>query len=99
MVAAARRVKASGRKIGVRSGGHSFPGASLVEDGILDVRNSNRKITYDGETKIIGPGVLDQECSMFLRKHGSLLRSPWRGFCLADGQGWSMRDCDITSDT
>lgn len=64
-VAAVRRAKPLGRRM-LQSAGHSFPCASLVADGILlDVRNCNREIEYDEDTKIItfGPGVPQCSCA------------------------------------
>ncbi|OAL54688.1 FAD-binding domain-containing protein [Pyrenochaeta sp. DS3sAY3a] len=94
--------------VGVRSGGHLFVCASLVEDGVLlDTSKLNKSIVYDSATKIVAfsPGHRVHELATEL---GALKRFfPWGhsrdvgagGFLLAGGQGVFVRGWGYTSDT
>lgn len=98
----------SGTKVGVRSGGHSFPCASLRQDGLLiDTSNLNRTIDYDATTETIsfGPANTSQEFCQPLADAGRFFPFGHHptvgagGFLLAGGQGWFMRGWGCTSDT
>ena len=94
--------------IGVRSGGHSFPCASLYQDGLLiDTRDLNRGVEYDEATgtTAFGPAVTVREMSEAMLKvgrffpHGHAPTVGMGGFCLAGGQGWFMRGWGCTAET
>ncbi|KAL6703098.1 hypothetical protein ACN47E_010235 [Coniothyrium glycines] len=93
-------------KVGVRSGGHLFVCASLVEGGLLiDTSKLNRSIDYDSATKVVAfsPSHRVHELTAEL---GALKRFfPWGhspdvatgGFLLAGGQGLFARGWGYTS--
>ncbi|KAH7074017.1 hypothetical protein BKA63DRAFT_543977 [Paraphoma chrysanthemicola] len=95
-------------KVGVRSGGHLFVCASLVEDGLLiDTSKLNKTIVYDSVTKVVAfsPGHRVRELATELEAMKRFF--PWGhsrdvgagGFLLAGGQGLFVRGWGYTSDT
>ncbi|KAH7085904.1 hypothetical protein BKA63DRAFT_432456 [Paraphoma chrysanthemicola] len=89
--------QASGAKIGVRSGGHSYSNNSLINDGILvDTTHLNRKVDYDAKLHEIsfGPAVRVKELSETLQAvgrffpHGHSPTVAAGGFILNGGQGF-----------
>ncbi|KAJ4343720.1 hypothetical protein N0V95_006550 [Ascochyta clinopodiicola] len=100
--------KSRGLKVGVRSGGHVFTCASLVEGGILiDTKKLNKRVGYDSRTKIasFSPGHTVKELAT---EFATIKRFfPWGhssgvgigGFLLAGGQGCFVRGWGYTSAT
>ena len=95
-------------KVGVRSGGHLFSCASLVEKGLLiDTHLLNKDVTYDAKTRIaaFSPGHTVQELATEFGAIGRFF--PWGhnrgvgvgGFLLAGGQGCFGRGWGYTSDS
>jgi len=100
--------KSKGHKVGVRSGGHLFPCASLIDQGILiDTIDLNNTIGYDPQTRQVSfpPGARSKDLASALQKIGRFFpfgHDPTvaaGGFLLAGGQGWFMRGWGCTSDT
>ncbi|KIW41596.1 uncharacterized protein PV06_07139 [Exophiala oligosperma] len=107
VVAAVRRARILGVRVGVRSGGHSFPCSSLVEDGLLiDMRNVHRRVLYNPHSGHVefGPGVKVKEVMDELNRLGRFFPTGHApsvgmgGFTLNGGQGWFMRGWGITSE-
>ncbi|KAJ5631956.1 hypothetical protein N7490_008295 [Penicillium lividum] len=99
--------KSTGTKVGVRSGGHLFPCASLIDKGILiDTVHLNKMIDYNPQTRQVSfpPGARSKDLASALEKIGRFFpvgHDPTvaaGGFLLAGGQGWFMRGWGCTSD-
>lgn len=108
VVEAVKRARSQGWKIGVKSGGHLFFHANLIENGMLiDTRNLNQNIEYDQATKIaaISPGHTVEDVAGALGPHQRFFPSGHSravgvgGFLLAGGQGLFLRGWGYTSAT
>lgn len=99
--------RVTGRKVGVRSGGHLFPCASLIDNGILiDTIHLNKTIDYDPQTRQVSfpASARSEDLASALQKvdrffpfgHDPTVAAG--GFLLAGGQGWFMRGWGCTSD-
>ncbi|KAK7718530.1 hypothetical protein SLS64_002485 [Diaporthe eres] len=108
VVEAVKRARSQGWKIGVKSGGHNFFHANLVEHGMLiDTRNLNKNIEYDPATKIatISPGHTVDDVTGALGPLQRFFPSGHSrsvgvgGFLLAGGQGLFVRGWGYTSAT
>ncbi|KAJ4129626.1 hypothetical protein NW754_003908 [Fusarium falciforme] len=106
VVAAVKRAKERGWKIGVRSGGHLFFCTALLEGGLLiDTRNLNQEIEYDAATKIaaISPGHMVKDVTNFLSARGRFFPAGHSrtvavgGFLLGGGQGCFQRGWGYTA--
>lgn len=103
-----KRAKNCSMKVGVRSGGHLFSCASLVENGLLiDTKNLNKDFVFDPQTKIISfsPGHTVEELANHLVPlkrffpYGHSRTVGAGGFYLAGGQGCFLRGWGYTCDT
>lgn len=86
VVAAVRRARILGVRVGVRSGGHSFPCSSLVEDGLLiDMRNVHRRVLYNPHSGHVefGPGVKVKEVMDELNRLGRFFPTGHAPVCLS----------------
>ena len=86
VAAAIRHARAEGLLIAVRGGGHSMPGHSVCDDGIvIDLRELNQvRVDPRAQTAIIGGGTLLGEVDRATQEHGLVLPA-WR--CLAHRRG------------
>ena len=75
VAAAIRHARAEGLLIAVRGGGHSMPGHSVCDDGIvIDLRALNRvRVDPRARTAIIGGGTLLGEVDRATQEHGLVL--------------------------
>lgn len=108
VVAAVKRAREHGWKIGVRSGGHLFFCNALLEGGLLiDTRNLNKDIEYDAATKIatVSPGHTVEALTKYLGSAGRFFPAGHSrtvavgGFLLAGGQGCFQRGWGYTADS
>ncbi|KAH7146833.1 hypothetical protein B0J13DRAFT_664493 [Dactylonectria estremocensis] len=108
VVAAVKKAREQGWKVGVRSGGHLFFCNALLEDGLLiDTRNLNQDIEYDAATKIatVSPGHKVEALTKYLRSKGRFFPAGHSrsvavgGFLLAGGQGCFQRGWGYTADS
>jgi len=92
--------------IAVRSGGHSFPGHSTVDDGIvIDLRLINA-VTVDARTRLakVGGGAVWSEVDAATLRHGLAVtgghvsHTGVAGLTLGGGIGHLMRSMGLTSD-
>ncbi|EEU38448.1 uncharacterized protein NECHADRAFT_88594 [Fusarium vanettenii 77-13-4] len=106
VVAAVKRAREHGWKIGVRSGGHLFFCSALLDGGLLiDTRNLNQDIEYDPATKVasISPGHKVADVTKYLEARGRFFPAGHSrsvavgGFLLAGGQGCFLRGWGYTA--
>src|SRR3989454_3707270 len=92
--------------IAVRSGGHSFPGHSTVDDGIvIDLRQINA-VTVDPKTRraVVGGGAVWSEVDAATLRHGLVVtgghvsHTGVAGLTLGGGLGHLMRSIGLTCD-
>jgi FAD/FMN-containing dehydrogenase len=106
VVAALRYARSSGLQAAVRSGGHSFPGLSLCDDGIVIDLGPMKGIRVDpeGRTARAQAGVvlgdLDRETQAFgmAVPAGIVTTTGLAGLALGGGIGWLMRKYGLTID-
>src|SRR3989449_6597295 len=93
--------------IAVRSGGHSFPGHSTVDDGIvIDLRLINA-VTVDARTRLakVGGGAVWSEVDAATLRHGLAVtgghvsHTGVAGLTLGGGIGHLMRSLGLTADS
>ena len=106
VIAAVRFGRATGLPVAVRSGGHSFPGLSVCDDGIvIDLRRMTG-IHLDREAGIVRvqAGVLLGELDAATQVHGlavptgAITHTGLAGLTLGGGIGWLMRRHGLTID-
>lgn len=106
-VAAALRVsRGSGIPIAVRSGGHSFPGHSVVDDGIVIDLSPMKDVEVDPAARTahaqagVLVGELDRATQAFgLAVTGGIVsHTGMSGLTLGGGLGWLMRRYGLTVD-
>jgi FAD/FMN-containing dehydrogenase len=98
--------RSEGLPIAVRGGGHSIPGFSTVDDGlVLDLSPMNTvQVDPDRRTVVAQAGCLwsdvDAEAQAFgLAVTGGLVSTTGiAGFTLGGGIGWLVRRCGLTCD-
>jgi FAD/FMN-containing dehydrogenase len=96
-----------GLPIAVRSGGHSFPGLSTCDDGlVLDVRRMNGiRIDPDARTAGVQAGALLGEVDVATQEHGLAVpagivsHTGLAGLTLGGGIGWVQRKYGLTVDS
>jgi FAD/FMN-containing dehydrogenase len=98
--------RSEGLPLAVRGGGHSIPGFSTVDDGlVLDLSEMNAvRVDPDRRTVVAQAGCLwsdvDAEAQAFgLAVTGGLVSTTGiAGFTLGGGIGWLVRRCGLTCD-
>ena len=104
--AAVRFARQTGLAVAVRSGGHSFPGLSVCDDGIVIDLGSMKGIRVDPETRTarLQAGALladlDRETQEFglAVPAGVVSHTGVAGLTLGGGIGWLMRKHGLTID-
>ncbi|MBY5163382.1 FAD-binding oxidoreductase [Nitriliruptoria bacterium AS10] len=93
-------------EIAVRSGGHSFPGLSVVDDGVVVDLSMMKDVTVDtrARTVRVQAGVLLGELDRATQQHGmavptgAVSHTGVAGLTLGGGIGWLMRKYGLTID-
>ena len=106
VVAAVRFGRRTGLPVAVRSGGHSFPGLSVCDDGIVIDLRSMTGLHVDREAGILRgqAGVLLGELDAATQAHGlavptgAISHTGLAGLTLGGGIGWLMRKYGLTID-
>ncbi len=106
VIAAVRFAKQTGLVIAVRSGGHSFPGASVCDGGIVIDLAPMRGIRVDPQARTARAqagvllGELDRETQAFglAVPSGIVTHTGVSGLTLGGGIGWVMRKHGLTID-
>ena len=106
VIAAVQFGRQTGLPVAVRGGGHSFPGLSTVDDGLLiDLRPMNGiRVDPDGRTVRAQAGVLlgelDRETQPFglAVPAGIVTSTGLAGLTLGGGIGWLQRKLGLTID-
>ncbi|MER6315019.1 FAD-binding oxidoreductase [Streptomyces sp. NPDC001581] len=106
VIDAVRFAAASGLPLAVRSGGHSFPGQSVCDDGIVIDLSPMRGIRVDPEARTVRAqagvllGELDRETQAFglAVPAGIVTHTGLAGLTLGGGIGWLMRKYGLTID-
>lgn len=106
VIDAVRFGRASGLDVAVRSGGHSFPGLSVVDDGLVIDLSSMRGVRVDPVARTARAqagvllGELDRETQAFglAVPAGIVTHTGLTGLTLGGGIGWLMRKYGLTID-
>jgi FAD/FMN-containing dehydrogenase len=106
IVAATQFARRTGLSVAVRGGGHSFPGLSVCDDGIVIDLALMRGIRVDPEARTVRVqagvllGELDRETQPFgmAVPSGIVTHTGVAGLTLGGGIGWVMRKHGLTID-
>jgi FAD/FMN-containing dehydrogenase len=106
VAATLRFARQTGLPMAVRSGGHSFPGLSVCDDGIVVDLGLMKAIEIDSEarTASVQAGVLLGELDAATQEHGLAVpagivtHTGVAGLTLGGGIGWIMRKHGLTID-
>ncbi|MGH2694085.1 MAG: FAD-binding oxidoreductase [Actinomycetota bacterium] len=106
VIAALRFARATGLEVAVRSGGHSFPGLSLCDGGIVIDLGAMKGIRVDPEARTVRAqagvllGELDRETQEFglAVPAGIVTHTGLAGLTLGGGIGWLQRKYGLTID-
>ena len=106
VIAAVRFARETGLVVAVRGGGHSFPGHSVCDDGILIDMGPMRGIRVDPESRTARAqagvlwGELDRETQEFglATTGGIVTHTGVAGLTLGGGIGWVQRKHGLTID-
>jgi FAD/FMN-containing dehydrogenase len=103
---AVRFARRTGLQVAVRSGGHSFPGMSVCDDGLVIDLSLMKGIRVDPSTRTVRAqagvllGELDRETQAFglVAPAGIVTTTGLAGLTLGGGIGWTMRKYGLTID-
>jgi FAD/FMN-containing dehydrogenase len=106
VVAAVRFARRTGLPLAVRSGGHSFPGLSVCDDGVVIDLAEMKRVHIDAEGRIATAeagvllGELDRETQAtgLIVPSGIVTHTGVAGLTLGGGIGWVMRKHGLTID-
>jgi FAD/FMN-containing dehydrogenase len=106
VIAAVRFGRQTGLPVAVRSGGHSFPGLSVCDGGVvIDLRPMNEvRIDPESHTVRAGAGTLLGELDSATQElglavpSGIVTHTGLAGLTLGGGIGWVMRKYGLTVD-
>ena len=106
VIAAVRFGRTTGLPVAVRGGGHSFPGLSVVDDGLVIDLSLMRGTRVDPEARTARAqagvllGELDRETQQFgmAVPAGIVTHTGLAGLTLGGGIGWIMRKYGLTID-
>jgi hypothetical protein len=106
VIEAVRFARRTGTEVAVRGGGHSFPGLSVCDGGIVIDLEAMKGIRVDQETRKARAqagvllGELDQETQAFglAVPSGIVTHTGLSGLTLGGGIGWLMRRFGLTVD-
>ena len=106
VIAAVRFARGTELPVAVRSGGHSFPGQSVCDDGIVIDLSLMKGIRVDPEARTVRAqagvllGELDQATQAFglAVPAGIVTHTGLAGLTLGGGIGWLMRKYGLTVD-
>jgi FAD/FMN-containing dehydrogenase len=106
VAAALRLAREHGLTVAVRSGGHSFPGHSTCDGGLVVDLRSMKELTVDAERRTLtaGPGLTWAEVADATAAHGLAAAGGHvsavgiAGLTLGGGNGWLSRAYGLTCD-
>lgn len=104
VVAAIRFGVRHGLTIAVRGGGHSIPGHSVCEGGLVVDLSPMKSIRVEGRVVQVGPGVLWRELDAVTEAHGlavpggEISDTGVAGLTLGGGIGWLSRKYGLACD-
>ena len=106
VMSAVKVARKAGLAVAVRSGGHSFPGHSTCDGGMIIDLSLMKGVRVDPDTRIVRAqagvllGELDQETQVFgmAVPSGIVTHTGMAGLTLGGGIGWLMRKYGLTID-